>query len=140
MAEFDTVIRGGTIVDGTLLPPFKADIGIKDGRIATGGAAGPALFGVVLFFIVYALFAGAVPGALPGRSIIWSHLAIYLALDTNALLGTPMKVGATIVSADNAPIAPGNTLPLSGIPTGTSIHNVELQPGRGGQLLALITI
>ena len=60
-------------------------------------AAGPALFGVVLFFIVYALFAGAVPGALQGRSIIWSHLAIYLALDTNALLGTPMKVGATIV-------------------------------------------
>ncbi|MEX2032823.1 MAG: 50S ribosomal protein L2, partial [Dehalococcoidia bacterium] len=45
-----------------------------------------------------------------------------------------LKVGATVLSADNAPIAPGNTLPLSGIPTGTSVHNVELTPGRGGQL------
>jgi large subunit ribosomal protein L2 len=39
-----------------------------------------------------------------------------------------------VLSADNAPIAPGNTLPLSAIPTGTAVHNVELTPGRGGQL------
>ncbi|MEX2230378.1 MAG: 50S ribosomal protein L2 [Dehalococcoidia bacterium] len=45
-----------------------------------------------------------------------------------------LKVGNTILSADDAPVALGNTLPLSGIPTGTSVHNVELQPGRGGQL------
>jgi large subunit ribosomal protein L2 len=45
-----------------------------------------------------------------------------------------LKVGATVLSADNAPIAPGNTLPLSAIPTGTAVHNVELTPGRGGQL------
>ena len=37
MAEFDTVIKGGTIVDGTLVPPFKSDLGIKDGRIAKIG-------------------------------------------------------------------------------------------------------
>src|SRR5579883_3366814 len=37
MAEFDCVIRGGTIVDGTLTPPFKADLGIKHGRIARIG-------------------------------------------------------------------------------------------------------
>jgi large subunit ribosomal protein L2 len=45
-----------------------------------------------------------------------------------------LRVGATILSADDAPIALGNTLPLSAIPTGTAIHNVELQPGKGGQL------
>jgi large subunit ribosomal protein L2 len=45
-----------------------------------------------------------------------------------------LKVGDAIISADDAPIAPGNTLPLSAIPTGTSVHNVELTPGRGGQL------
>ena len=37
MAEFDTIIKDGTIVDGTLVPPFKADVGIKDGKIAKIG-------------------------------------------------------------------------------------------------------
>ena len=37
MAEFDIVIKGGTIVDGTLVPPYKADVGIKDGRITKLG-------------------------------------------------------------------------------------------------------
>jgi large subunit ribosomal protein L2 len=43
-------------------------------------------------------------------------------------------VGDTIVAGPNADIKPGNALPLSNIPTGTFIHNVELYPGRGGQL------
>lgn len=37
MPQFDTVIKGGTVVDGTLMPPHKADIGIKDGKIAKIG-------------------------------------------------------------------------------------------------------
>ncbi|MBI3304357.1 MAG: amidohydrolase family protein [Deltaproteobacteria bacterium] len=37
MAEFDTIIKGGTIVDGTLIPPYKADLGIKGGKIAKIG-------------------------------------------------------------------------------------------------------
>ena len=37
MAEFDTIIKGGMIVDGTLLPPYKGDIGIKNGKIAKIG-------------------------------------------------------------------------------------------------------
>ncbi len=45
-----------------------------------------------------------------------------------------LKVGDTILSADDAPIQEGNTLPLSAIPTGTTVHNVEMTPGRGGQL------
>ena len=40
----------------------------------------------------------------------------------------------TVVAGADAPIAPGNALPLSEIPPGTMVHNVELQPGRGGQL------
>ena len=39
-----------------------------------------------------------------------------------------------ILSGPEAPVAVGNTLPLANIPTGTMLHNVELQPGRGGQL------
>ena len=46
-----------------------------------------------------------------------------------------LKVGDQIMSSQEAEIAPGNTLPLSSIPTGTRIHNIELKPGGGGQLV-----
>ena len=45
-----------------------------------------------------------------------------------------LRVGAEIVSGDDADIAPGNSLPLARIPTGTVVHNVELIPGQGGRL------
>jgi len=45
-----------------------------------------------------------------------------------------IKVGAVVESGPGADIKPGNALPLQNIPTGTIIHNVELQPGRGGQM------
>ena len=45
-----------------------------------------------------------------------------------------MKVGDTVVSGDNVDILPGNCLPLKNIPLGTQIHNVELRPGKGGQI------
>jgi large subunit ribosomal protein L2 len=45
-----------------------------------------------------------------------------------------LKVGDTIVSGDAADILPGNALPLRNIPLGTMVHNVELKPGRGGQM------
>ncbi|MGO9954779.1 MAG: 50S ribosomal protein L2, partial [Solirubrobacteraceae bacterium] len=45
-----------------------------------------------------------------------------------------LRVGATVQSGDNADIRVGNTLPLGKMPPGTIVHNVELTPGRGGQL------
>jgi len=45
-----------------------------------------------------------------------------------------LQVGATVESGPEADIKPGNALPLANIPTGTLVHNVELKPGRGGQL------
>ena len=45
-----------------------------------------------------------------------------------------LKVGDKVEAGANADIKPGNALPLTNIPTGTFIHNVELYPGRGGQL------
>ena len=45
-----------------------------------------------------------------------------------------LKVGYAIEAGPSADIMPGNALPLKNIPTGTMIHNVELYPGRGGQL------
>src|SRR5438874_4617647 len=45
-----------------------------------------------------------------------------------------LKVGDTIVAGQNVDILPGNSLPLKNIPLGTLVHNVELRPGKGGQI------
>jgi len=45
-----------------------------------------------------------------------------------------LAVGATVQSGDRVEITIGNSLPLANMPVGTLIHNVELQPGRGGQM------
>ncbi len=45
-----------------------------------------------------------------------------------------LAMGDTVLAAKEAPIKPGNTLPLASIPLGTLVHNVELTPGRGGQI------
>ena len=46
-----------------------------------------------------------------------------------------LEVGATIISGEDAPFEVGNALPLHRIPLGTTVHNVELVPGRGGQMV-----
>ncbi len=45
-----------------------------------------------------------------------------------------LSVGDTVVSGESADIKVGNALPLSAIPVGTMVHNIELEPGKGGQL------
>ncbi len=45
-----------------------------------------------------------------------------------------LRAGMYVMSGPEADITPGNALPLVNIPVGTTVHNVELQPGRGGQL------
>jgi large subunit ribosomal protein L2 len=45
-----------------------------------------------------------------------------------------LQEGGTVLSGPDAPIAPGNALPLKNIPVGTTLHNVEMKPGKGGQL------
>ncbi|MBN1161789.1 MAG: 50S ribosomal protein L2 [Dehalococcoidales bacterium] len=46
-----------------------------------------------------------------------------------------LKVGDTIMSGNNAEIKPGNSMPMKNMPTGIEIHNIEVQKGRGGQLV-----
>src|SRR5437660_1343160 len=46
-----------------------------------------------------------------------------------------LKVGDRVVAGPDADIKPGNALPLKNIPTGTTVHNVELERGRGGQMV-----
>jgi large subunit ribosomal protein L2 len=70
----------------------------------------------------------------PNRS---AHIALlhYADGDKRYILAPArLQVGATVMSGENADIQVGNSLPLRVIPTGTTLHNVELTPGRGGQL------
>ncbi|NLO10603.1 MAG: 50S ribosomal protein L2, partial [Clostridiales bacterium] len=46
-----------------------------------------------------------------------------------------LKVGTTIMSGENVEIKVGNCLPIANIPVGTEVHNIELYPGKGGQLV-----
>ena len=46
-----------------------------------------------------------------------------------------LKVGTTLMSGENAEIKVGNCLPIVNIPIGTEVHNIELYPGKGGQLV-----
>lgn len=70
----------------------------------------------------------------PNRS---AHIALIEYTDgvkSYILAPEGLKVGDMVKSGSDADIKPGNALPLASIPTGTFIHNVELYPGRGGQL------
>lgn len=46
-----------------------------------------------------------------------------------------LKVGDTVISGEGADIRPGNCLPIKNIPLGSIIHNIELKPGKGGQMV-----
>jgi len=45
-----------------------------------------------------------------------------------------LKIGDTVISGERTDVKPGNAMPLRNIPVGTLVHNVELTPGKGGQL------
>ena len=70
----------------------------------------------------------------PNRS---AHIALLHYADGEKryiLAPARLQVGATIVSGETVEPSLGNALPLRNMPVGTVVHNVELQPGRGGQL------
>ena len=70
----------------------------------------------------------------PNRSAFIA-LVVYADGDKRYILAPlGLKVGAEISAGPNAPIQVGNALPLANIPLGATVHNVELNPGRGGQL------
>ena len=46
-----------------------------------------------------------------------------------------LKIGHDVISGQEAPVKPGNALPLKNIPIGSLVHNIEINPGKGGQLV-----
>ena len=71
----------------------------------------------------------------PNRSA-WIALLHYADGDKRYILAANgMNVGDRVRTSREAEIRPGNTLPLEAIPLGTIVHNVELKPGKGGQMV-----
>jgi large subunit ribosomal protein L2 len=71
----------------------------------------------------------------PNRS---AHIALLKFADGERryiLAPKGVAVGAPISSGEDAPIKPGNALALKSIPVGTVIHNIEMKPGKGGQMI-----
>ncbi|MEO0998454.1 MAG: 50S ribosomal protein L2, partial [Pseudomonadota bacterium] len=71
----------------------------------------------------------------PNRS---AHLALVKYADGERryiLAPRGVSAGTPIVSGDDAPIKPGNALPLRNIPVGTLVHCIEMKPGKGAQLI-----
>lgn len=71
----------------------------------------------------------------PNRS---AHIALITYADGEkryVLAPVGLEVGQTILSSERADVKPGNTLPLRNIPLGTQVHNIELRPGKGGQIV-----
>ena len=71
----------------------------------------------------------------PNRS---AHIALLKYEDGEKryiLAPNDLRVGDVVLSGETADIKPGNCLPIKNIPLGTMIHNIELYPGRGGQLV-----
>ena len=70
----------------------------------------------------------------PNRS---AHIALIVYADgvkSYILAPVGLNVGDKVMSGPNADIKVGNTLPLENIPVGTMVHNIELTPGKGGQI------
>src|SRR6478609_2426411 len=71
----------------------------------------------------------------PGRSARLALLEYKDGEKTYIIAPSNLKVGARIQSGPHAPPEVGNSLPLRGIPVGLPIHNLEIIPGKGGQLV-----
>ena len=71
----------------------------------------------------------------PNRSAYIALLQYETGEKTYSIAPVDLKVGDTVVNSANADIKVGNVLPIANIPVGTVIHNIELYPGKGAQLV-----
>ena len=71
----------------------------------------------------------------PNRSAFIALIEYEDGVKSYILAPDGLKVGDQVMAGPNADIKPGNALPFENIPVGTMIHNIELYPGKGGQLV-----
>ena len=71
----------------------------------------------------------------PNRS---AHIALIKYADGDRryiLAAKGLEAGTQVMSGEDAPIKPGNSMSLRSVPVGTTVHNIEMKPGKGGQLI-----
>ena len=71
----------------------------------------------------------------PNRS---AHIALIKYTDGDRryiLAAKGLEAGTQVMSGEDAPIKPGNSMSLRSVPVGTTVHNIEMKPGKGGQLI-----
>ena len=129
----------GAVPEKSLLEPKKRISGRNnDGRITVRRRGG----GHKRFYriIDFRRDKDGVPGRVtqieydPNRS---SSIALITYIDGEKryiIAPVGLEVGKMIASGEDADILPGNALPIRNIPLGTQIHNIELRPGKGGQM------
>src|ERR1700740_655231 len=129
----------GAVPEKSLLEPKKRISGRNnDGRITVRRRGG----GHKRFYriIDFKRDKDGVPGRVtqieydPNRS---AHIALVTYLDGEKryiIAPTGLEVGKTVMSGADADILPGHSFLLMNIPLGTQIHNIELRPGKGGQM------
>nr|YP_009519318.1 ribosomal protein L2 [Codium arabicum]AYC65210.1 ribosomal protein L2 [Codium arabicum] len=71
----------------------------------------------------------------PNRSVYLSLIKSFNGTKQYILKSEHNKIGDIVISHSRAPISSGNVLPLKNIPLGTQIHNIEIHPGKGAQLV-----
>ena len=71
----------------------------------------------------------------PNRTANIALISYADGLKSYILAPNGLKVGMTVMNGENAEIKVGNCLPIANIPVGTEVHNIELHPGKGGQLV-----
>ena len=136
-STFEEITR--TEAERSLLQPLRSSGGRSHGRIAVRHRGG----GVKRMYRVidFRRDKHGIPARVdsieydPNRS---ARIALLVYADGEkryiiAPLG--LKVGSRVLSGPNAEVRVGNTLPITNIPLGTVVHNIELQPGKGGQLV-----
>jgi len=137
-SSFDEITK--TKPEKSLLAPLKKKAGRNNqGRITVRHRAGGAKRR--LRIIDFKRDKIGVPGRVsaivydPNRS---SRIALIFYADGDKryiLAPQGLSVGDTVQAGGDAEIRPGNALPLSALPTGTMVHNIELRSGKGGQLV-----
>lgn len=71
----------------------------------------------------------------PNRSANVALLGFEDGTKSYILAPVGLTLGKKVIASDKAPLEPGNALPLSKIPAGTAVHNLEIRPGKGAQIV-----